>query len=108
MGGVAAVATIIGTIGETDRRSGGGLDKKTGGNYKKAREALAPKPKTPPVPPIPLFDDLAAGTADKAARERQRQRAIGAYGRSDTILTTPLGLLGGNAPAGQRKTLLGM
>jgi len=100
-------STIIG-IGEADKATGGNVDKSTGGNYKKARDIIAPKPKMPAIPPIPLWDEQSAGTADKTARERQRQRAVQAYGRSDTILTGGLGLIGDRAPAGQRKTLIGL
>lgn len=39
-------------------------------------------------------------------RIRAQQAARGAFGRSDTILTGPLGLPGGDQ--GQKKTLLGM
>lgn len=50
-----------------------------------------------------------AAMAAQAAQEqaRQRQRAAGAYGRQDTILTSPLGLVGGGGSALGAQTLLG-
>jgi hypothetical protein len=46
-----------------------------------------------------------AKVASDAAR-RQAQKAAGAYGRSDTILTGPMGL-GSDTSSGSRGTLLG-
>jgi len=43
--------------------------------------------------------------ARNAARQRQRSLARGASGRKDTVLTSPLGDVGGDA--GSEKTLLG-
>lgn len=49
-------------------------------------------------------------TQAAAARTRAQQQASGAVGRSDTILTGPLGQLmeSPNSTAAPRKTLLGM
>lgn len=41
------------------------------------------------------------------ARTRQKAKAVSAQGRKSTILTTPLGIAGGDQQAGQAKTLLG-
>ena len=43
----------------------------------------------------------------KAARDKQRAQASGAQGRASTILTSPLGVVGGGATGGG-KTLLGV
>lgn len=48
----------------------------------------------------------AANATRDQARARQRQQAQGAQGRSSTILTSPLGVVGGSS--GATKTLLGV
>ena len=55
---------------------------------------------TPEPPKSPNLPEAAQGAAD-----RQRKKAQAAYSRSDTILTSPLGLPG--AVGGDKKTLLG-
>lgn len=65
-------------------------------------------PKLPDAPVAPTVNDTAnAETADNAA-QRAKRKALGASGRSDTILTGPQGLGGVPADGGQVKTLLGM
>jgi hypothetical protein len=49
--------------------------------------------------------EAANTTARDEAKRRQRQRSVGATGRRDTILTSPLGLVGQASATG--KTLLG-
>lgn len=56
-----------------------------------------------PLPAQPKSPEVASRAADAA--DRQRRKAVGAYGRSDTILTSPLGLTGQGS--GTQKTLLG-
>lgn len=65
------------------------------------REKKPPKP-----PPIPTLEPPKAKMPDVGVQgERERRRAIGATGRTGTILTSPRGVtLPGD---GQRKTLLG-
>ncbi len=46
-----------------------------------------------------------ASAGQRTAKKRQAALAAGASGRADTILTSPLGIIGG--PQGQSKTLLG-
>lgn len=59
-----------------------------------------------------LLDEAAAKSATDtsiadrdAARKKQRQAASAAQGRSETLLTSPLGVVGQNSSSG--KTLLG-
>lgn len=76
-------------------------------------EYVVPPPPPPPAPIPPPPEVRQPQTASKEeieaqqqARERQRQQAAGATGRSDTILTGPLGVPG-DVP-GRKKTLLGL
>lgn len=62
----------------------------------------APKVPKPPRPDPKLAERMAFGAAD-----RQRRRAAGAFGRSDTVLTGALGVPGGGATGGA-KSLLGL
>lgn len=101
MGLTATVGSYVGL----DYSTGGHGDKATGGNVKRTLGKILPKPGMPKVPDAPGLDENAMRIAGENAREKQRQRAQQAYGRSDTILTGPLGLIG-SAP-GQRKSLLG-
>lgn len=56
---------------------------------------------------VPKLPDVAkALTPDQNLLDRQKQRRRAAVGRSDTVLTGPLGL--SNEPNTQAKTLLGM
>lgn len=66
-----------------------------------ASAAMAPKP--PKMPKVPEDAPVEKAAADAA--DRQRKKNAGAYGRSDTILTGPQGVLGSSQ--GQGKTLLG-
>lgn len=50
-------------------------------------------------------EGTAAQRAAKAAQDQRRRQIAGMFGRSDTILTNPLGQV--NGTNGQRKTLLG-
>ena len=66
----------------------------------------APNPGSPPTPA-----DAAKNEADKAALRRQRAAALLAGGQRANILTSPLGIPGGQQQSGEsqgRKTLLGM
>jgi hypothetical protein len=55
---------------------------------------------------MPTMPNAKSGEPEAAmSRDRTRKKAMGAYGRSDTILTGPLGDVG--QVSGQRKTLLG-
>lgn len=45
-------------------------------------------------------------SARDAARDRQRKQALGASGRRDTILTSPIGVVGGSNQT--QKNLLGL
>jgi hypothetical protein len=60
--------------------------------------------KTRRVPKLP--DVAKALTPDQGVLDRQKQRRRAAVGRSDTVLTGPLGLT--QEPQTQAKTLLGM
>lgn len=63
------------------------------------------KPKVPGMPDGPIKPDTGP-EVDKTALDRQRRRrAAASVGRSDTLLTGPLGLTG--EPQSQSKTLLG-
>ena len=62
------------------------------------------KPKLPPVPKLNKNPEQA--TRVKDATERQRRQALAAYGRSQTIRTSPLGIVNaGTSSTG--KTSLG-
>lgn len=64
---------------------------------------LANQPKAPGSPKAPkLLTDSAK--ASFAAQNRTKQQAAGAFGRSDTIRTGPLGLMG-QGPGTQKKLL---
>jgi hypothetical protein len=54
-----------------------------------------------------LQDQMDANRDSQASRLKAMQMARGAYGRSDTVLTGPLGLSGGGDST-SKKTLLGM
>jgi hypothetical protein len=66
--------------------------------------SIANKPKAPPAPPAP--GKQARTMAADEAENRRRQQAAAAMGRSSTILTSPLGDVGGPSNV-QKKTLLG-
>ncbi len=73
-------------------------------------ESILPDAPAPPnIPGAPGTDVAAQAKAEdeaqRQAREAQRRRALAASGRSDTILTGPLGVPG-SAP-GARRTILG-
>lgn len=88
------------------------------GSRKQEEQQAPPPPEPVPIAEAPAI--AAAPTAAKAAEEankagleaqrRQREAAAAAVGRSDTLLTGPMGL--GNSAAqagvGSVKTLLGM
>lgn len=73
-----------------------------------ATKALTKQPKMPEADPPPTPDDAGNADAASAAGQRARRRAIGASGRSDTILTGAQGLGGVQPETGQAKTLLGL
>jgi hypothetical protein len=73
-----------------------------------ATKALTKPPKMPEVDPPPTPDEAGNADAASAAGQRARRRAIGASGRSDTILTGAQGLGGVQPETGQAKTLLGL
>lgn len=103
MGLTATIGSFVGL----DQSTGGHGDKAvTGGKIGKAIGKLGPK--APVVPASPVIDERAMRISAEDARRREAQKAAAAYGRSDTILTGGLGLIGDRAPAGQRKTLLGL
>ena len=68
-----------------------------------AAHPMAPKP--PKMPAAPASEDPASKAS--AAAKRQQQKNTAAYGRSDTILTGPQGVLGSSSTAGGGKTMLG-
>ncbi len=55
----------------------------------------------------PTLDPAAQAAQAQMAITKQQQRASGAYGRSDSILTGPLGRSGSTAQTGQQ-SLLGL
>ncbi len=73
-----------------------------------ATKALTKPPKMPDVQAPPMPDEAGNADAASAAGQRARRRAIGASGRSDTILTGAQGLGGVQPETGQAKTLLGL
>jgi hypothetical protein len=65
----------------------------------------ASKPKVERTAPPPMYIPEAQSEQTNAARNRERRRAAGAYGRESTILGgSPIGSV---APTTQQKTLLG-
>lgn len=77
------------------------------GGVEKAKNAIGDlvNPQMPAGAEISPAPVAATSSAPVAAR-KARRRAIGAYGRSDTLLTGPLGPT--TSPQLQRKTLLGL
>ena len=73
-----------------------------------ATKALTKPPKMPEVDPPPTPDDAANAAAASNAGQRARRKAIGATGRSDTILTGAQGLGAVPTDTAQAKTLLGL
>ena len=73
-----------------------------------ATKALTKPPKMPDVQAPPMPDEAGNADAASAAGQRARRRAIGASGRSDTILTGAQGLGAVPTDTAQAKTLLGL
>lgn len=69
---------------------------------------IMPQPKGPDVQPPPTADDAGNLAAADASGQRARRKAIGASGRSDTILTGAQGLGAVPTDTAQAKTLLGL
>jgi hypothetical protein len=69
-----------------------------------AATAMAPKVKTPKLTSPDTMTNQEIDQASRTARDRQKQLAAAASGRSDTILTGPQGVA---ATPTQGKTLLG-
>lgn len=65
------------------------------------------KPSIPKPPDMPEKFNNGPKQADVGAVQAQRQKALLASGRQGTIMTSPLGEVGGGNP-GTGKTLLGM
>lgn len=104
MGIVTSIATAI--VG--DSLTGGHGDRAlTGGRIQETRRGLmgGPKIARPPGSPEGIVGQGAMDDAAAMRARRQRQLAVAAEGRSQTILTGPQGILG-SAP-GSPKTLLG-
>lgn len=70
--------------------------------------SVLPKPKLPEVQAAPAIDDAGNLAAADASGQRARRKAIGATGRSDTILTGAQGLGAVPTDTAQAKTLLGL
>lgn len=68
--------------------------------------SVANQPKAPPKPVDPTGGKQARTVAADDADARRRQQAAASMGRSSTILTSPLGEVGGPSNV-QKKTLLG-